>query len=273
MFCWAGQGGGSRGGFGGRGDPNRQYEMPKEFIDYLMGAIKEKDPAKAKELEALRQSDPAKFKEQIMKIGPEQFKTIWDEGGGFGGGRGVPGGGRGGDGGRGGPDGGRRGQRDERFIKWLTENFPADANSLKNVDPDKDNQKYYQIMDNLRRRFGSTFDRIQDNPKLNDVLVEELRLGREQWNIVTKIQRAKTENEKTSLKPDLEKIVNQLYDVKVKIKEIEFERLLERLEQLREYIEATRKENVKWKDPETKKDEVTRQVERLIKPPRGPFGF
>ena len=84
IFCSAGQRGGGRAGFRGRGDVNRPFEFPQEFIDKILAAIKAKDPAKAKELEALRVKDPAKFREQLISIGQEQFKTIWDEaGGGF----------------------------------------------------------------------------------------------------------------------------------------------------------------------------------------------
>ena len=276
IICAAGQrGGGGRGGFGGRGDPNRQFEPPKEFIDWLMAEIKKKDPNKAKELEVIRQKEPTKFIERLKTVATEEFKTIWDEGmESYGRGRGGPGGGRGGDGRGGGDDRRRSSQRDEGILKLVQENFPEDFNSFKSVDPNTDSRLSERMMDNLRRRFGPLYDRIQDNPKLKDVLIQEFRLTREQWTIVFKIQEAKTENEKTKLRPDLEKVVSQLYDVKVKIKEIEFERLIARLEELKKMIEENKSDLGKWNNPETKKEQIKLQIERLTETRRrGPFGF
>ncbi len=280
VVCVAGQrGGGGRSGFGGggRGDVNRPFEIPQEFVDKLMAAIKEKNPDKAKELEALRQSDPAKFREQLMKIGPEEFKTIWDEGGyGYGGGRGGP---RGGDMGRSGPGGGPGGrgqdgyrgyQRDnEEFLKFVRENFPQDANTLDKIDREKNPELYAMQFRNLER-YRRLYDRTQENPQMKDLLVQDYKLSREQFNILMKIRQTQNKTERARLSAELEKTLNDAYSVKVKIKEKDYEVLRARLDQLKELIDKSMSDLSKWQNPETQKAEVKKQLDFLLSEPNRP---
>jgi hypothetical protein len=275
VVCIAGQrGGGGRGGFAGRGDPNRQFEIPQEFIDKLMAAIKEKDPAKAKELEILRNSNPAKFREELFKIGPELAKTIWDEGGyGFGGGRGGRGGdGRGGPGGRGQDQGPWSQQRNEDLLKFVRENFPADANNYDKVKNDQElGPRQLRIID---RMYGRLFDRVSDNPQMKDLLIQDFRLNREQlYPLLMKIGAIKDKTEKAKFRPELEKLLGQIYDVKVGIKEKDYDQLSVRLEDLKKTIEKSKEELGRWKDDSTKKAEVKKQTDNLLDPNRPPFGW
>ena len=75
-----------------RADANRPFEIPKDMIDRMLTNIKEKDPNKGKELEALRDKDPAKFREQMRGIMREHFEAMRDRGFGPGGMAGGPGG-------------------------------------------------------------------------------------------------------------------------------------------------------------------------------------
>jgi multidrug efflux pump subunit AcrA (membrane-fusion protein) len=72
----ASQGGG---GPGGRGGPGR--ELTEERIDMIMGFMAQRDPAKAKKLEALRKSDPEKFKAELKKTMTSMFNRARQGGG------------------------------------------------------------------------------------------------------------------------------------------------------------------------------------------------
>ena len=113
-----------------------------------------------------------------------------------------------------------------------------------------------------------------DNPKLNDVLIQDYRNGREQFDIIGKIRTTKSKDEKAKLTTDLEKLVNQRYDLKVKIKEIEYQQLIDRLEELKKTIEKSKDDLGRWQNVETKKVEVKKQLDFLLSEPnRPPFGW
>ncbi|UCF15563.1 MAG: efflux RND transporter periplasmic adaptor subunit [Phycisphaerales bacterium] len=67
-------GGGAPGGPGGRGGPGR--ELTEERIDMIMSMMAQRDPEKAKELEALRKSDPEKFKAELTKTLQSMFSGM-----------------------------------------------------------------------------------------------------------------------------------------------------------------------------------------------------
>jgi hypothetical protein len=64
----------SGGGPGGGGGPGR--ELTEERIDMIMGLMAQRDPAKAKELEAMRKSDPEKFKAELKKTMTSMFSGM-----------------------------------------------------------------------------------------------------------------------------------------------------------------------------------------------------
>jgi len=68
----------ARGGPGrGPGLGRRRFELTDEEIDRIMEGLKEKDPAKAKELAKLRQEEPEKFREELGKVMRTPFLNGW----------------------------------------------------------------------------------------------------------------------------------------------------------------------------------------------------
>jgi len=64
-----------------------QFEIPDDKIDDIMSGIKQFDPAKAKELEALRKSNPDEFKTKLQEYLRSKMKEFGNRSGGAQGGR------------------------------------------------------------------------------------------------------------------------------------------------------------------------------------------
>ena len=266
-------------------DSNRPFELREEFINRILADIKEKDPNKAKELEALRDKDPAKFRDQMRGIMRERFEAMSGEGmdrgfgpGGMAGEQGGPGGMAGGPGGQGGPGGmeGRPGRPEEQgpgfrpfqeereeFIKWVKDSYPDEAKKLEELKGDQD--LYERQLRLLGRKYGWIYRQIKENPKLGEVLKEDMELVRERDNILRQINEAKSEADKAKLTADLEKVLSERYDLIIKRTQIEYEQLGKRIEELKKQVEESKANVEKWKSEDYKKNEVKNQVEKLLK--------
>jgi hypothetical protein len=260
-----------------KADANRPFEMPKDMIDKILADIKERDPNKAKELEALRDKDPAKFREELREIFHERMETMRDRGFGpeeMAGGPGGPEGHKGMAGppaGPGEPPPGFRPfqEKSEEFLKWVKDNYPDEAKKLEEL---KSNQDLYERqLRLLGRKYGWLYERIRENPKLGEVLKEDMELAKERNSILKKIKEAKSNAEKEKLKAELEKVVSERYDLIVKRTQIEYEQLSNKLEELKKQVEESKANVKKWKDEEFKKEQVKKQVKRLLEQGDEPF--
>ncbi len=120
--------------------------------------------------------------------------------------------------------------------------------------------------------YGRLFDRVSENPQMKDLLIQDYHLNREQLSpLLGKIWATRGAAEKAKFRPELEKLLSQIYDVKVQIKEKEYEQLKERLKDLENTINKSQEELGRWKDDITKKAEVKKQADNLIEPNRPPF--
>ncbi len=260
--------------------PEEAFEMPKEFIDRVMAGIKDRDPNKAKELEALRDKDPAKFREELGAMMRERMRERGFGPGAMGGGpdgarqggpsdmSGGPGGpGPGGQGGPGRPGEQGPGFRDfqervDEFVKWVKENYPDEAKKLEELKNDKD--LYERQMRLLGRKYGWLYHQIQENPQLGAVLKEDMELVKERGDILKQINEAISDTDKARLTANLEKIVGERYDLIIKRTQIEYEQLGKRIEELKKQVEESRANVEKWKNEAYKKNEVKNQVKKLL---------
>jgi hypothetical protein len=258
-------------------DANRPFEMPKDMIDKILADIKAKDPNKAKELEALRDKDPAKFRDQMRGIMREHFEAMRDRGFGpeeMAGGPGGPEGPKG----MAGPPPGHGEQppgfrpfqeKTEEFLKWIKDNYPDEAKKLEEL---KSNQDLYERqLRLLGRKYGWLYERVRENPKLGEVLKEDMELAKERDSILKRIKDAKSDAEKTKLTSELEKVISERYDLLVKRTQLEYEQLSQRLEELKKQVEKSRATVEKWKNEKYKKEKVKEQVKRLLEQGDEPF--
>ncbi|MBN1795056.1 MAG: hypothetical protein JW804_00125 [Sedimentisphaerales bacterium] len=229
--------------------------MSGDWVKRLLDKIEEKDPEAAQKLGQLHEKDPEAFRGELHKYLMEHGKEIFGQRGG----RGRPDGE--------GPGGGRRGQRmqemqqkHEEFIEWLKENYPDDANEL-SVIKEKNPELYMHHLMRKAHKYGPIMKVSKENPELAEVMKENEDLKDQRDEILKNIQTAKPQ-EQEALKNQLTEIVNKRFDLIIKRKLIQHDRLLKKLESLKKNIENSEGEVEKWKA--TKQDRVAERVKELL---------
>ena len=224
----------------GRGRGQRRFELTENEIDRIMEGYKKRDPAKAKELEALRKKNPEEFRNQLWeharpeleKIGRERWERWLQE-------------------------------RRAAFLGWLGENAPDESRELaglKDADPNLYNKKY----DLVRRRYWPIFDESRRNPEWAQVLLEDVKLQKRQNELVARIKATTNKNAETRLTGELEDVVAQRYDVILRRRQMAYERLIRRLDDLKDQIKNSRNDILKYQDPKIKEDNVKQRTKDLL---------
>lgn len=234
-------GGPGRGGpGGGPGRGPRRFRSTEEEIDHFLNDLKESNPAKAKELASLREKDPEKFREELRKSVREQWtKRIesW------------------------------RSKWRAEFLEWLQKAVPKvarDLTKLKDTDLDLYAKKYEIIREKYRR----IFEESRRNPELAEVLKAELELEERQEGLLKKIKTTKSKREKKQLMSQLEEVVGNKYDLIIRRKQIAYEFLLKRVEELQKELNKNRDEIAKWKDGTIKAQNINERIKELTEQSR-----
>jgi len=223
----------------GPGPGRRRFQLTDEEIDRIMKGLKERDPAKAKELAKLREKEPEKFREELREVAREEFGEII------------------------------RGrikawmlQRQAEFLEWLEKNFRKEAKELsrlKKTDPDL----YLKKFDIVRRKYWPIFEEERRNPELGKVLIEKLKLNERRDRLVREIRATRDDKKKKELITKLREVVSSGFDLMVREKQMAYERLLKRLEELKKRIEERRDEIIKWRDDKYKAEKVKERIKDL----------
>jgi len=264
-------------------NPERAKELKK---------LREKKPEqfKAELREIMREQFAGRFWEHREGIGgrgpgPREGAPSMERGGGFGGGRsgrgpGPEGGAMGGGGfggGRGMRDreresrdperrerterwGGRLRERYAEYLEWLEKNYPEEAQELaelKEAKPDLHMRQFWLSY----RKYRRIFEASEENPKLVEVLKEDLELKSKRDKLLGKI-RAASGDEKEELVKELKNVVSSRFDLIVKRKQITYEQLRKELEELKERVKQSESEVEKWK--ELKGEKVKERLGELI---------
>ena len=259
-----------------------RFELTDEVIEHVMVRLRETNPERAKELKKLREKKPEQFKAELRKIMREQFAGRFGEhregiggrgpgpeggamgGGGFGGGRGMR------DREREKRDPERR-ERTERwgerlreryaeYLEWLEKNYPEEAQELaelKEAKPDLHMRQFWLSY----RKYRRIFEASEENPKLVEILKEDLELKEKRDKLLGKI-RAASGDEKKELVGELKNVVSSRFDLIVKRKQITYEQLRKELEELKERVKESEAEVEKWK--KVKSEKVNERLEELI---------
>jgi predicted Rossmann fold nucleotide-binding protein DprA/Smf involved in DNA uptake len=217
------------------------WELTDELIDRVLKSIEKTDPAKAKELANLRKSDPERFGQELRERGRDELAKIFREQ----------------------MDAGRRKWQAE-YLDWLEKNYPEEAKEL-NKYKDRGPEDYMRRFELSMRKYGEIFRASRDNPELAVVLKEDFELKEKRDALLKKIRAAKEEDEKKNLVLQLKEVTRSRYDLIVRQKEITYEQLLKRLEELKQQVNKSKDEITKWKDPKFKDENVNNHVEYLMK--------
>ena len=220
---------------------SRRFELTDEEIDRIMKDVKESDPAKAKELAKLREKDPEKFRDELRRHGSrEEFGKIIRER----------------------IDHWRK-RRQAEFVEWLEKSIPKEAHELaklKERNPDLYAEKFELVW----KKYGRIFEEGRRNPELSDVLLEDLKLQERRDELVKKIKAAGSEKEKKKLVAELEEVIAGRFDLIVRRTQIAYERLLKRLEELRERVRESRGELAIQRSDEFKNENVKKRMQDLL---------
>lgn len=225
-----------------RGPRSRRgrIELTDEEIGRILQTVKKSDPEKAREIAKLREKDPQQFRNELRRHGEAEYDKIvrehiarW------------------------------RQQRLEDFLNWLKKNYRRkhrELMSLKERDPDL----YDKRLDSLRRKLDPIREAERRNPELAVVLKEDLQLKERRDELIVKIRGAKTKEDKKALVAQLEKVLGDRYDLILRRKQIEYERLLKWLEGLQNRIKKSRTEIAEAKKKETKAENVKKRKSELL---------
>ena len=82
--------------------------------------------------------------------------------------------------------------------------------------------------------------------------------------LLMKIKSANSEKEKKKLGAELEEVVANRFDLIVRRKQIAYERLLRRLEELQKQIKESRAEIREWRDDRFKGENVKKRMQDLL---------
>jgi len=245
------RGPGPRPGFGpgrgpGREGPGRgRFSLTDEEVDRIMASLKERSPEKAKELENMREKDPEKFREELGRHAREEFRKVVGE-----------------------RIEKRRKQMQTEFLEWLAKNVSDEAEELakfKERSPDHYGEKYELVW----RKYGRIYEESRRSPELAKVRLEDIRLQKKRDQLLGKINATKNRSEKKKLTDELEQVVGNRYDLIVRRKQITYEWLLKRLEDLQNQINESRADIHKAQDAKVKAENVKKRTQELLEEKKG----
>jgi hemoglobin-like flavoprotein len=132
-------------------------------------------------------------------------------------------------------------------------------NNLKETDPNLYTKKY----DLVRRKYQRIYEEGRRNPELAKVLLADIELEERQEVLINKIKEARNENVKKQLMSQLEEVVSDKYDLIIRRKQIAYEFLLKRLQELQKELTENRELIEKWKDETIKTQNVKERIKEL----------
>jgi hypothetical protein len=216
-----------------------QRDLSKEVIDRILAGLEKRDPAKAKQLRELQQKDPEKFKAQLREQGQPELDQIIRE-----------------------RFDTRRQERNTRFVEWLKANYPAEEQSLTGFKQ-KDPQLYVTEFDRLMRQYGYLFEAYNSSPELGAVLKADFELKKRVNDLLRRIRQEKSEAKKQALGMELQDLTAKRYDLIVRRKQIAYEQLSQKLDDLQKQVGESKAELTKWQDPKVKQENVRQRVRAL----------
>ncbi|MHC4728078.1 MAG: hypothetical protein ACYS17_12715 [Planctomycetota bacterium] len=241
-----GPGRGGRGGGpvrGGRG--HGRFELTEDEINRILKNLQISNPTKVKELKELREKDPNQFSLELRRHGREEYGKIireriekW------------------------------RKERQNEFIEWLKKAAPKESRDLAKLNKTNPNL-YTDKFEDVWRKYERIFEEGRRNPELSNVLLEDLKLKKTREGLVKKIKASRDERQKKLLAAELEEVVARRFDLIVRRKQIEYERLLRWLKELQDRITERKKEMNIWMDEEYKDVNVKKRMQDLFEETSG----
>lgn len=220
----------------------RRFELEDEEISRIMKWVKEKNPEKLKELEELSKNkeEAPKFVTKLREYAKDEYDKVirerFDK---------------------------YRKRRREEFLDWLKKEFEWQVKELEKVksqDPKLYDTKLQLVWDKYRR----IHDAWRWNPELGKVLKQDMALKHRRDDLVGKLKIEKDDKKKRELAHQLWEVVGDRFDLIIRRKQIAYDELLKRLEELKKQINDQRNEIKEWRGDKFKEDAMRERIKELL---------
>lgn len=260
--------------------PGREASRPglkAESIERIMQRIRQADPQRADELAKLRADEPEAFKNELraamreqfgkrmqqrMAERPEQMRGHREpamrlEG------LGPRGAGRAGEGPQREMMRERMREKNAEYIEWLGQNFPDEAEKLEQLQKEKPELYMRKLMVSLKK-YGRIYRASKDNPELAAVLKDDMAHKQRRHELTSRIKSTTDKSAKDALISELEDVIGRRFDLIVKRKQIAYEQLSKKLEELQKEVKSREADVEKWKSPQFKEQNVKARIKELL---------
>jgi hypothetical protein len=241
------------------------FELGPEQVEKILAQIREKDPQKADALMKLHEENPEAFMAEIRNVAREQFMARRAEQGKQQPRRRLGGPMQEGPGQGEGPQmmRERMQERSEEYMKWLKGTYPDEATKLEQLKEGNPEQ-YMRALGISGRKYGPIFQASKDNPQLVAVLKDQLALRENRTELLKQIKATTDDKQKKAIVKELEGVVSQQFDLIVKRKQLAYEDLTKKLEQLQKEVDQRKAEVEKWKGKDFKNEQVKQRINELV---------
>jgi len=220
----------------------RRFELTDDEIGRIMKWVKEKNPEKLKELEELRKNkeEAAKFVTKLREYAKDEYDKVirerFDK---------------------------YRKMRREDFLDWLKKEYEWRAKELdkvKSQDPKLYDTKFQLVWDKYRR----IYEAWRWNPELGKVLKQDMALKHRRDGLVGKLKNEKDDKKKRELAHQLWEVVGDRFDLIIRRKQIAYDQLLKRLDELKKQINDQRNEIKEWRGDKFQEGAMRVRIKELL---------
>ena len=220
----------------------RRFQLTEDEIGRIMKWVKENKPEKLKELEEIRKNkeEVDKLVNKLRKYARDEYDKVvrerFDK---------------------------YRKRRREEFLDWLKKEYEWQAKELdkvKSKDPKLYDAKFQLVWDKYRR----IYDAWRWNPELGKVLKQDMALKHRRDELVGKLKKEKDDKKKRELAHQLWEVVGDRFELIIRRKQIAYDQLLKRLEELKKQINDQKNEIKEWRGDKFKEDAMKERIKELL---------
>ena len=147
------------------------------------------------------------------------------------------------------------------LMTWLEKNEPQEANDLTALK-EKEPLAYMRKMAINARKYRQIIETETTNPALAEVLKKDLKLKQQRNELLEKLKTATDEKQKATLTAELKEVVSQRFDMIVQKKQLQYEELKKKLEELQNSVNKSQTELDKFKN--NKEEQVNKYLESIV---------
>lgn len=220
--------------------PWYDWLLDEETVSRIMKGLQQRNPEKATELQKLQKENPEQFKAELAIYGNQEIQEISRER----------------------SDAWRRKQLED-FVAWLKTNYPKEEEALtktKETDP----QLYTKSVERIRDQYGPIYEAERTNPELAGVLKEDLRLKQRRNELLWQFRRERSDQKRREMGAELYGIVARRYDLIVRRKQIAYDQLQTKLQELQQLLDTSKEDIVRWQDPNVRGPNIRGRMENLV---------